>query len=149
MADQTTINAHHNANGKGVVGNIADFGNDIASLVELQAKLAAVDFKEATARAKSSVIVLVLALVFVLAALPVALFGIADLIAAVLQIRSGWALLITAGVVLALGGATIIIVLPHLANSLEPLRRSQEELTRNLSWVRTVMVHSGRSVTKR
>jgi len=132
-----------------VVGSIADFGNDMATLVELQAKLAALDMKECTTRATVPVAVLAVGLVVVLAAVPVALLGAADLIARALGIAPGWAMLLTAVAALVLAGAVSFLSVHELLKSLEPLRRSREELVRNLAWVRTVLVYSGRSTPRR
>ena len=147
MADQATVNG--NGNSKSVVGNIADFGNDVATLVELQAKLAATDLKEVKDRATGYVIVLIFAVIVALGTIPIALFGVADLLAMALQVRLGWALLITAGIALSVTGAVLALVLPRLSSAVEPLRRSREELIRNVSWVRTVLLHSGRAIPKR
>lgn len=147
MADQATVNGH--SNGKSVVGNIADFGNDVATLCELQLKLATTDLKEVKDRATGYVIVLFFAGVVAIATIPIALFGVADLLAMALQIRLGWALLITAGVAFSIAGVVFAQIAPRLGFALDPLRRSREELVRNVSWVRTVLVHSGRSIPKR
>ena len=145
MADQATVNG----SGKSVVGNIADFGNDVATLVELQAKLAASDLKEVKDRATGYVIVLIFTGILCLGTIPIALFGVADLLSMALQIRLGWALLITAGVALSVAGVVLAFILPRLFLAFEPLRRSREELVRNVSWVRTVLIHSGRAIPKR
>ena len=147
MADQATVNGHGSS--KSVVGNIADFGNDVATLVELQAKLAATDLKEVKHRATVYIIVLICAVILCLGTIPIVLLGIADLLVMALQIRLGLALLLTAGVTLAICGAVIALMLPRLSLAVEPLRRSREELIRNISWVRTVLVHSGRAIPKR
>lgn len=163
MADQATVSGrvgpasngksepsnHGHGNGKGVVGNIADFGNDVFTLVELQAKLAAADLSEAKARLKISLIVAVVLVLLGLGAIPVALFGIADLLATALAIRLGAALLLTAITVMVLSGLALFFVRPRLVGSFEPLRRSREELVRNIDWVRTVVVHSGREFPRR
>ncbi len=165
MADQASVRAragfppqghspvsgdgHGVGNGKSVVGNLADFANDIATLLELQAKLAAADLTAVKGRVVGSTLALAGAAVFALAALPVLLFGVAHLLALALSLHLGWALLITAGFVLAIAGLVVVVVLPRFLSSFEPLRRSKEELIRNLSWVRTVVVYSGRSFPPR
>ena len=80
-----------NTNGspeKQVVGGIAEFGNDIATLVELQAKLAMADLKESAERALVPMVLIALGLLFLFGALPVLLFGVAELVASALKIRT-------------------------------------------------------------
>jgi uncharacterized membrane protein YqjE len=132
-----------------VVSNIADFGSDIATLAELQAKLAAADAKEAAARAALPVVVLGAGAVLALASLPVILLGLADLIAASTRISTGLAQLIVGLVALLLAGLACLIGVRGSLQSLDSFRRSREELTRNLSWIRTVLVYSGRAGGKR
>jgi uncharacterized membrane protein YqjE len=130
---------------EGVVGGIAEFGNDMATLVELQAKLALIDLKEATAKAIVPIAFSVIGLALVLASLPVILFGVALLLAALLHIGEGWAMLLTGAPVLVVSGAVVAIAGMRVRNSFNSFQRSREELVRNLSWIRTVLVHSGRS----
>ena len=153
MADQASVRGATpeaaNGSGGGVVGSIADFGNDVATLVEPQAKLAALDAKECTTKAVAPVAVIAVSVAVVLATVPVALLGVADVLARVLGILPGWAMLITAAVALALAGLVLLLSVREMLKSLEPLRRSREELVRNLAWLRTVMVYSGRAFPRR
>jgi hypothetical protein len=165
MADQTTLRggggpatAHVKDNGYGdvegtpegrVVGGLSEFVNDITTLVELQAKLAALDVSECTAAIKWPLAAIVVGAVLALGAVPVAIFGLAEVLAAALQISHGWALVLTAGAVLLLSGAAIAVSVRGLRSGLAYFRRSREELIRNLNWIRTVILYSGRSLHRR
>ena len=61
-----------------------------------------------------------------------------------LQLTEAEGLLITAGVVLLVAGTIATIAAFSLKRSVTPLRRSAEEFTRNVNWLRTVLLHSGR-----
>jgi hypothetical protein len=164
MADQTSVRGvgypgkrpnpggsqRDSGNGNGtIVGSIADFGNDVATLVELQARLASVDTRESVARATVPLAVAGAGAVVLLASVSVILFGLADLVASALAISPGLARSLTGLVSLTLAGAVLYLSAHELGKSLEPLRRSREELVRNLAWLRTVLVHSGRTFPKR
>jgi uncharacterized membrane protein len=131
-----------------LVGNIAEFGNDVATLAELQAKLAAYDAKECASRATIPLIVVVVASVLAVGSVPVVLIGLADWIASSTRLSAGATQLIVGLVSLVVAGVAGTIALRASLRSLESFRRSNEELTRNLSWIRTVLVHSGRAVAR-
>jgi uncharacterized membrane protein YqjE len=161
MADQASLKSgkygEHNANvgsGNGtpegrLVGGIAEFGNDIATLIELQYKLATIDLKESLRKALIPLLLMAVGVVFILGALPVLLSGVAELLAAALRIRIGWALLMTSATTIVLAGAILAICASRLPECFAGFRRSREEFTRNLAWLRTVLVHSGRSLPRR
>jgi hypothetical protein len=153
MADQASVTRNNGSNSIAspltVVSNIADFGNDIATLAELQAKLTLLDAKDAVAKATVPVALVVGAGAVALASLPVILIGLADLLASSTRISAGGARLIVGVASLALAGLTILIGWKGSIGSLASFRRSTEELTRNVSWVRTVLVHSGRGPGRR
>ncbi|GAC1466421.1 MAG: hypothetical protein NVSMB9_06950 [Isosphaeraceae bacterium] len=153
MADQKTLkgpgaSGHHEGNG-GVVSGIADLGNDIATLVELQAKLAALDLRASSERLLWPVVVVVAAVLLAVSSIPVILLGIADLLSRALNINPGWGMLLTAVASLIVAAILITLFYKRIVQSFEPLRRSREEMTRNLAWIRTVLVHSGRAFTGR
>ena len=153
MVDQASVSRTNGSQGHAspltVVSNIADFGNDIATLAELQAKLTALDAKECVTKATTPVIILVTGAVLGLASLPVILIGLADLIASNTQLSSGSARLIVGLATLVVAGVAGYFGLKGSTSSLSSFRRSREELVRNLSWVRTVLVYSGRGGGKR
>ncbi len=139
-----------NGNGhQSVAGSVAEFGNNVANLVELQAKLADLDFQESVKRATVPLAVIVVGGVVVLASVPVALLGVADLLARALGIAPGWTMLLTAGVTAGVSGVILYLSVQEFARSFEPFRRSREEFVRNVAWLRTVLVHSGRSSGRR
>ena len=92
MADQASVSRGNGSNIHAspltLVGNIADFGNDIASLAELQAKLALLDAKEAANKATTPLLGLVSGVALALGSLPVILIGLADVIASSTKLSS-------------------------------------------------------------
>ena len=153
MADQASVSRINGSSSMAspltVVGNIADFGNDIATLAELQAKLTLLDARAAASKATTPVAMLVVGAAVALASLPVILIGVAEVIASAFKISGGVASLIVGISALALAGLAVLIGFKGTTASLTTFRRSSEELTRNVSWVRTVLVHSGRGGGKR
>ena len=151
MANQTTMNpdlATMEPSPGSMVGNIAEFGNDIATLVELQAKLAVFDTKEVVARAVIPVVCLAGGAVLAVSSVPILLLGLADLLHAVTTLTFWGSLLIVAVAALALAGLVAFLSYKAAVGSITSFRRSAEEFTRNLSWVRTVLVHSGRAASR-
>jgi Putative Actinobacterial Holin-X, holin superfamily III len=92
---------------------------------ELQAKLAAVDFKDAARKSVVPLLLTVVGLTVVVASVPMALFGTGWLLASALKIHQGWAMLPTAGAAVALGGAAVGLGASQLRHSFERFRRSR------------------------
>ena len=153
MADQASVSRSNGSNVSAspltVVGNIADFGNDIATLAELQAKLTLLDAKDAATKATTPLIVLGVGAALALGSLPVILIGLAGVIAQVFQVPAGSSQLIVGLTALAIAGGAGFVGWKGSTGSLSSFRRSSEELTRNLSWIRTVLIFSGRGGGKR
>lgn len=153
MADQTSVSRNNGMADQSspltIVGNIADFTNDIATLAELQAKLAAMDARESMNRARIPLVVLGAAALLSLGSIPVVLIGLADVIASTWKIQPGTSQLIVGLVALVLAGLGGFFGLKGSIRSLDSFRRSREEMVRNLSWIKTVMVYSGRQAGKR
>ena len=151
MVNQTSVNpdlATMEPSPGSMVGNIAEFGNDIATLVELQAKLAAYDAKDCVGRATYPLIVLVAGGAVVLSSVPVLLLGLAAAVASFFAVPEWGARLIVGGVAMAVAGLVAYLSYREAIGSITSFRRSTEEFTRNLSWVRTVLVHSGRGMSR-
>jgi hypothetical protein len=63
--------------------------------------------------------------------------------------KRGYALLSVALVALAIAGTAIALAVGRLRRALAGFPISREEFTRNLNWVRTVLLHSGRAARPR
>jgi hypothetical protein len=132
-----------------VVTNVAEFGENLLTLAELQAKMAAIELKQNVQAVKFGGAVLVTGAVVGVAALPVALLGIAGLLATALNIPLGAAQLIVATVCFIIAGICAGVAIARLRGSDLGFPLSGEEFTRNINWVRTVLLHSGRSARSR
>lgn len=154
MADQASVSTPPD-NGRrvrinspvteGVFGNLAELGGDIASLAELQVQLAVADVKESIGRAIVPAVLLGAGLVLLLAAVPVALIGVAMLLSDALGFtHPGWAYLLVAGGVVVLTVLFVLIGLPMFLHAFRSFVRSKDELARNVAWVKTVLANSGR-----
>jgi hypothetical protein len=83
------------------------------------------------------------------AGLPIALAGIAELLVTTLGVNRGLALLSVAVASFAIAGICVAIAVARLHASDMGFPLSKEEFARNVNWVRTVLLHSGRSARVR
>ena len=153
MVDQASVNGRGTARGSGSSSaefeGVAEFVDDLASLAELQAKLAAADFNDAGRKSVIPIVLTVVGLTVVVASVPVALLGAGWLLASALKIHQGWAMLLTAGAATTLGCLAAALGGKWLSHSFDSFRRSRKQLMLNLAWVRTVLVTSARPHARR
>jgi hypothetical protein len=128
---------------------VAEFVDDLETLAELQAKLAAVDFREAARKSAIPLVLTVAGLTVIALSVPVALLGVGWLLASALNVHQGWAMLLSAGAATALGGLAAGLGGRWLSHSFDSFRRSRKQLMLNLAWVRTVLVTSARPHARR
>jgi Putative Actinobacterial Holin-X, holin superfamily III len=153
MVDQASVNGRGTARVSGSHSaefeGVAEFVDDLASLAELQAKLAALDFRDARRKSAIPVVLTVAGFALMVGSVPVALLGAGGLLASALKIHQGWAMLLTAGAATALGGLVAVLGGRRVSHSFDSFRRSRKQLTLNLSWVRSVLVTSVRPHARR
>ena len=131
--------------GQGVVGSLSIFGNDVANLIELQAKLTAYDFEECRERIIRPLLAFVMGVLLVVGATPLILLGLADQLARFTSLTLGVSALVVGFGALSIAGAVAYLSVLAITRSTQSFRRSREEFVRNLAWLRTVVIHSGRS----
>jgi hypothetical protein len=129
---------------EGVFGNLADFAGDVATLAELQAKLASHDLKETISRATIPVGAIMVGGVLALGTIPVLLIGVGELLGPLLGLSHGGSMLAVAILALVLATAMLLFAMPALKRSFASFQRSREELVRNIAWIKTVLTYSGR-----
>jgi Putative Actinobacterial Holin-X, holin superfamily III len=132
-----------------VVSGVAGFGENMLNLAELQARMAAIELRQNVDTMKTAGAVLVGTVVIAVAAFPILLASIAELLVSEAGWRRGYALLTVglATIGIAAFGATTAVVWLRRQRFGFPL--SIEEFTRNLNWVHTVLRLSGRRPTRR
>lgn len=151
MAHQTILNKDGGAgpaskprsNG-GLMGGVESFGNDLATLASLQAKLAAADARESLLKALPPVVGLAVLVLLLIAGMGAIVAGFAVWLAEALQWSLGVALMLVGLGGLILGGLFSLLCLRLLSSSFTAFRRSSEELERNIAWIKTTLTHSGR-----
>lgn len=147
MVHQTMRNgpaASRDKQNEGVIGGVSSFGADLATLATLQAQLAACDVRDSTKQAIPSLAGLIAFAIIGVACTVVGLAGLALWLADVFQARPGIVMMATAVIGLVVAGIACVFLLRSLSRSFTYFRRSQEELDRNLAWIKTTLVHSGR-----
>jgi len=65
-------------------------------------------------------------------------------LAKVPNIQAGIVMMVVALIGLVISGVAAALLARSLTRSFSYFRRSQEELERNLAWVKTTLIHSGR-----
>ena len=147
MAHQTLRNgpaAPREKQDEGVIGGVSSFGADLATLATLQARLAACDLRDSTKQAIPSLVGLIAAGTIGAACTVVGLAGLSLWLAEVFQARPGIVMMVVALAGLVAAGIASALLVRSLAASFTYFRRSQEELDRNLAWIKTTLVYSGR-----
>jgi hypothetical protein len=132
-----------------VVSNVAEFGENLLTLAELQARLAALELQQNSEVARISGPVILAGIVLAVVSFPLVLAGVAELLVSELGMKRGYALLSVAVAALAIAGACLGIAGSRLRRRAAGFPISREEFARNLNWVRTVLRHSGRSTRQR
>ncbi len=146
MADQASMNsraaAYVSTHGAvaGPDGGVVEFANDLITLAELQADLAVLNGRETARKAVAPLGLVAFGLTVLAGGVTVCLIGAALLVATALGIHRGWAMLATAGVAMILAGLAVSLGMARLKSSFESFRPSHEELKRNLTWLRNVLV---------
>jgi Putative Actinobacterial Holin-X, holin superfamily III len=128
-----------------LVGNLAGFGEDLLNLAELQSRLGAIELRQNLQAARIGSTVIACGAVLALAAIPVVLAGIAELLVSYAGMNRGIALIAVAVATMAIAGTCIAIAVGRLRASGMGFPLTREEFIRNINWIRTVLVHSGRS----
>lgn len=128
-----------------VVSNAAEFAEHLLTLGELQGRLAAFETKQNVEAVKFGTAVMLVGAAIGVAGLPIALAGIAEVLVSALNMNRGAALLSVAVAAFAVAGVCIAIAIGRLRASDLGFPLSKEELSRNINWIRTVLLHSGRS----
>jgi len=145
-SDTSAGSGQGNASGPGdVVSNVASLGEDLLSLGELQARLAAIELKQNIQAVQFGSAVIAGGAVLGMAGLPIALAGIAELLVSYAGLGRGWALIAVAVATFAIAGTCVAMAVARLRSADVGFPMSREELTRNVNWVRTVLLYSGRS----
>jgi hypothetical protein len=126
-----------------VAGNMVDVLHDMSALLELQARLFVLDARAAGRRCILPIILSLIGLTLLAGGTVVGLIALAETIAAQTDFSHGAALSSVAA-----GGVVVAILLLGVAWSRlraggRELERSQEELSRNIRWVKAVIRSRG------
>jgi hypothetical protein len=127
---------------RGLAGGVGDFAHDVFTLAELQVQLLAADVKQCSRRVLIPGVALLCGVALGLACLPVALAGLALLVIQVFGTSQAAGFLIVAGVAGLLSGLLSVIGLIQVRQRVAVLGRSQQELIRNLRWMKKVLERS-------
>ena len=146
MVDQASVkdsgSAYASSNGSaaGPDGGVAEFVNDLITLAELQVDLAVLNGQETARKAVAPLGLVLFSLAVFAGGATVCLIGLAWLLASALGIHQGWAMLATAGVAMTLAGLAVGWGMARLRASFAMFHPSREELRRNVTWLRNVLV---------
>ena len=145
MVQPTTINESNGAPkaaSKGLARDVGEFAHDVLTLVELQTQLFVADAQECGRRVLVPGLVLLGGLVLGLTCLPLALAALALLVVQLFEISYAAGFLIAVVVGAVLSALLCTIGFFQVRQSVAVLGRSQQELVRNLRWVKKVLERS-------
>lgn len=143
MVDQTAMNDSPQTSTRSrpreMAQHTAAFVHDLVTLSELQARLVAVDVRDAVPHVTRTLTVLVASAVLALSCIPVALICGAWLLAENSSLTQGQSLLVTLIAGLVLAGGLFVWGRWRFSNLPHPLERSFEECARNMEWVKSML----------
>lgn len=119
----------------GVVSNVAGFGENLLTLAELQARLAAVEFRQNLEYVKTGGALVLAAVILGVSGIPVLLIAVAELLVSELGLKRGFALLSAAAAALVIAGGCIAIAGRWLRRNPLGFPLSNEEFAQELELV--------------
>jgi hypothetical protein len=148
MVDQAQItreNGRTELPPRAVARNTADFFHDVATLGELQARLAAIDLRQGLAKVVVPAVVLAAGALIAMGTVPIALAALALVIAANTELSLAVCFGIALLVGLVLCGLLTVPAWIYLKGGLDMFQRSRHELDRNVRWVKDTLKRLGQS----
>jgi hypothetical protein len=142
MGHQTKVseqNGSPKAPSKGLAGDVVEFAHDVLTLAELQAQLLAADMKQCGRHILVPSTALLAGVALGLACIPVALVGLALLVVQIFETKPAAAFLIVAALGAVISALICLISSRRVHRGLSALSRSQQELVRNLRWIKKVL----------
>jgi hypothetical protein len=146
MAHQKVMSGgtHTESQPNGFLEGIGTFGTDLITLAVLQARLAACELREGLKAARLGLVLLLFCVLVSASGLIAIVLGVALWMATVLQIQQGPAFLLV-GLACMIAAALIgWLSVRALTPRIPVFQRSTEELERNLAWIKTTLLYSGR-----
>ena len=143
-ADRSLSDNTPDSNTSGVVTNVTGFGENLLTLAELQTRLTAIELRQNLDSIRTGGALIVAGSIVAVASLPVFLVGVAELLISELGMKRGYALLTTGLAALAIASLAIGIARSWLRKKPLGFPLASEEFARNLTWLRTILRHSGR-----
>ncbi len=147
MAHQASVNGRHESHHGSGANDPGDVVGDIATLVELQVRLASLECRENARAAAVPLVAVAAGVVLSAGAVPVALLGIARLLAVRLGIDQGWSMLLAAAATIVVAALALAVSSARLSGCFPGFHRSREELRRNVAWIRALL--HGKSPVRR
>jgi len=120
-----------------VATSFSELTHDAIELAELQAKLFALDVKETSQSTKTSLILAIVGSCLLLGTIPIALIALAELLIEQLD----WSHAVSYGVATLVGilvsAGILATAFARFRSGLSSMKRSREELSRNIAWIKT------------
>ncbi len=145
MGNQTKISEQNGSPEnapRALARDVGEFTHDLVILAELQAQLFVADVKECRNRAFVPGVILLCGGAMGLACFPIALTALALLLIQVFETSYAAGFLIAAVVGAVASALVCVIGWFQLRDRVAVLRRSQQELIRNLHWIKNVLKRS-------
>jgi uncharacterized membrane protein YqjE len=145
MGHQTKINEQNGSPqtaSRGLARDVGEFADDVLTLAELQVQLFVADMQECGQRARVPGLVLLCGVALGLACFPIALAALALLVIQVFGTSYAAGFLIAVAVGAVLSALLCVIGWLRVRERLAVLGRSQQELVRNLRWIKKVLERS-------
>jgi hypothetical protein len=128
---------------EGVLEGVSSFGSNVLTLTVLQARLVGHELRETINQALPALITLVIASLLLIAGSVVGLAGVGLWIGKSLSLSPAQGLMLTALAAMLVSTLAAVLALLRIRSGLG-LRRSAEELKRNLDWLDMILAHRGR-----
>lgn len=145
MGHQTKINERNGSSEvapNALARDMGEFAYDIFTLAELQAQLFLADVQECGQRARVPVFFLLCGMTLGIACFPIALAGLALSLVQIFELSYATGFLVAAVVGFCLSALLCVIGWFQVRRYVAVLGRSQQELVRNLRWIKKVLERS-------
>jgi hypothetical protein len=143
MARQTSVNGAGATRPDGMLEGVSSFGSNVLTLTVLQARLVGHELREMSNQALPGLVTLAVSCLVALAGTVVGLAGIGLWIGQSLSLSPATGMLLTAIGAVCLSTLVAVLAVRRIRSWLG-LRRSAEELKRNLDWLNMILARGGR-----